>query len=471
MRVTIAGIAVAAITLLLVVGCGDGSAAPAAHKSASAASSAPLDCDSATTCYTPHQIEVAYGIRPLLRNGIDGQGETVVLPELAQTHLSPPAVSDLRQDMSRFDSQFGLPTAHLKMLTGIASAASPWLADEEEVLDAEMVHAVAPDAAITVIFVKATSLNNPADATTAAVAAIRLGASQGGVISISAAGQTGGEHCDTPTEIDRLHAALKHAAAQHVTVIAASGDIGSIGEPCAVIKGLTGGTFHPVQGVNLPAADPLVLATGGTSLNASHATGTYLDETGWGLPFGSPGTQFQASGGGFSRRFARPGYQDGVRGIDTNRGVPDVSADASPHTGMALVVSDGGNRYTIRNSGGTSASAPLWAGLIALADQYAGRHLGLVNPTMYRIARSSSYHRALHDVTTGNNTPVFPGQTIKGYTAARGWDPVTGWGTPNAQALIPLLAHYANQSSSAGADLLRKSRCGRSDSACRAIRS
>ena len=97
-----------------------------------------------------------------------------------------------------------------------------------------------------------------------------------------------------------------------MTVIAASGDIGAVGEPCTVIKGLTGGAFPPVKEVNLPAADPLVLATGGTSLNASHATGAYISETAWGLPFGSPGTQFQASGGGFSRRFARPAYQNGV---------------------------------------------------------------------------------------------------------------------------------------------------------------
>ena len=83
--------------------------APAAHESATAPSSGPLDCDSVTTCYTPKQIEVAYGIRPLLERGIDGRGETVVLPELAETQLSPPVVSDLRQDMSRFDSLFGLP--------------------------------------------------------------------------------------------------------------------------------------------------------------------------------------------------------------------------------------------------------------------------------------------------------------------------------------------------------------------------
>jgi subtilase family serine protease len=111
---------------------------------------------------------------------------------------------------------------------------------------------------------------------------------------------------------------------------------------------------------------------------------------------------------------------------------------------MALAISDGGSRYTIRNSGGTSASAPLWAGLIALADQSAGRHLGFVNPAIYRIGRSDSYHDAFHDITTDNNTPTFPLHTISGYTAAPGWDPVTGWGSPDAQALIPLLVRYSN---------------------------
>ena len=417
---------------------------PAAHQSATAPSSGPLDCDSVTTCYTPRQIQVAYGIQPLLERGINGSGETVVLPELAMTQLLPPVVSDLRQDMSRFDSLFGLPAPRLKVVTSFASPASPWLANGEEVLDAENVHAVAPDAAITIVLVKPTSLDNPANATAAAVAAVRVGASEGSVISISAAGQTGGEHCDTPAEAERLNSSLEAAAARHVTVIAASGDIGAVGEPCAVIKGLTGGAFPPVQEVNLPAADPLVLATGGTSLNASHTTGAWISETAWGLPSGSPGTQFQASGGGFSRRFARPAYQNGVPGNAATRGVPDVSADASPHTGMALVISDGANQYTIRNSGGTSASAPLWAGLIALADQYAGRHLGFVNPAIYRIGRSASYHDVFHDITTGNNTTTFPGHTINGYTAALGWDPVTGWGSPNAQALIPLLARYSD---------------------------
>jgi subtilase family serine protease len=118
-----------------------------------------------------------------------------------------------------------------------------------------------------------------------------------------------------------------------------------------------------------------------------------------------------------------------------------VSADASDRTGVAVVFSNG-TQDMIQGHGGTSASAPIWAALIALADQYAGRHLGLVNPAIYQIARSPRYHQAFHDITTGNNTVRFPPTTVTGYLAAPGWDPVTGWGSPNAQVLIPLLARY-----------------------------
>jgi subtilase family serine protease len=442
LRAVAAGIAV---TGILIAACGPGAAAGNTIGTVSA--SQPVgktgDCDSLTTCYTPHQLRVAYGIQPLLNRGIDGRGETVVLPELAESQFSPPLVSNIRQDLARFDSLFGLPAARLRVVTSLAGSASPLLAYGEEVLDLEMVHVIAPDAALTVVLVKATSLNNPGNAVAAAVAAIRLGISQGGVISISAAGQTGGEHCDTRAQVASVHSALQAAARHHVTVVAASGDVGAAGEPCAVIKALTGGTFPPVKEVNLPASDPLVLAVGGTSLTASHKTGAYIGETAWGLPFGNPGTAFQASGGGFSHLFSRPGYQDGVAGVGASRGVPDVASDASGHTGMALVISDGGGKYTIRNSGGTSASAPLWAGLIALADQYAGRDLGFVNPAIYRIGRSARYGKAFHDITTGNNTVMFPHNTIKGFRAASGWDPVTGWGSPNARVLVPLLARYA----------------------------
>ena len=129
-------------------------------------------------------------------------------------------------------------------------------------------------------------------------------------------------------------------------------------------------------------------------------------------------------------------------GIGAMRGVPDVAADAAPFANMAIARSAPGGTYMLTPASGTSAGAPFWAGLIALADQEAGHPLGFVNPAIYRIARGPEYHQAFHDITTGNNTYVLgsPPVTITGYRAGPGWDPVTGWGTPDAQILVPLLA-------------------------------
>jgi len=109
---------------------------------------------------------------------------------------------------------------------------------------------------------------------------------------------------------------------------------------------------------------------------------------------------------------------------------------------MALAYSDG----ELRSATGTSASAPLWAGVVALADQEAGQHLGFVNPAIYAIASGPAYHRAFHDVVTGDNSVLWPTGLFVGYNAGPGWDPVTGWGSPDAQYLVPLLAHTARSS-------------------------
>jgi subtilase family serine protease len=421
-----------------------GTSRPSSSASPSPRSTA--ECSSVATCYTPQQLEVAYGVQPLLRRGVDGRGETVVLPELAETHLNPPLVTDLRQDFAAYDRLFHLPAPRLKVVSTFPGPAHPWLAFGEEVLDAEVVHAIAPRAALTVVLVKGTSLDSAGQAVAASVAALRLGASEGGIISLSPAGQIGGEHCVNHAQLTQLNAALQADAGHHVTVVAATGDTGAAGEPCALIDALGGSMsgFTPRKEVVLVASDPLVLSAGGTTLDASHATGAWLGETAWGLPDGSPGSAFQASGGGFSRLFGRPSYQNGVPGIGSMRGVPDVAADGDPVTGIAVITGNPGGGYAISGHAGTSASAPLWAGIIALADQYARRHLGFVNPAIYRIARSSQYHRAFHDVTAGSsNTAEFPHGTITGYRAVPGWDPVTGWGSPDAQVLVPLLARYA----------------------------
>ncbi|MGD0442168.1 MAG: hypothetical protein ABSB52_16285 [Acidimicrobiales bacterium] len=269
------------------------------------------DCNSVTTCYTPEQLEVAYGVAPLLQRGIDGRGETVVLPELAESQLSPPQVTDLRLDFAAFDRLFHLPAPSLKVVSTFPNPSHPWFAFGEEVLDAEIVHAIAPRASLTILLVKETSLDNTDNAVAASVAALRSGASEGGIISISAAAQVGGEHCVDRTQVIQLDAALEDDVAHHVTVVAATGDVGAAGEPCALITALggTGPAYTPRKEVILVASDPLVLSVGGTTLDASHTTGAWIGETAWGLPDGDPGSFFQASGGGFSHLFARPSYQ------------------------------------------------------------------------------------------------------------------------------------------------------------------
>jgi len=330
-----------------------------------------------TTCYTPQQLEAAYGVQPLLARGIDGRGETVVLPELAETHLNPPMVTDLRQDFAAFDRLFHLPAPRLKVVSTFPGPAHPWLAFGEEVLDAEVVHAIAPRAALTIVLVKGTSLDGAGQAVAASVAALRLGASEGGIISLSPAGQIGGEHCVDDAQLTQLNAALRADADHHVTVAAATGDTGAAGEPCALIDALGGSMsgFTPRKEVILVASDPLVLSAGGTTLDASHTTGAWIGETAWGLPDGSPGSAFQASGGGFSHLFRRPSYQNGVQGIGSMRGVPDIAADGDPVTGIAVITSNASGGYTISGLRRDPAASGRSSGVERTSDRIRSRRI------------------------------------------------------------------------------------------------
>ncbi len=357
-------------------------------------------------CYSPQQFRVAYGIQSLLDKGIDGRGETVTV--LCPVPLPNEGPTDIRQDLGSFDGMFRLPAARIEVITSLAGSASPWKATEEEVNDTEIVHAVAPAATLRVVLLPTNLMESAATATADMLAGLRLAVSHTDVASISF---SLGEHDFTKAQVAAMQSILLGAEAHHVTVIGSSGDGGWNSTPRPFSSKL-------VKEVSLPASDPLVLGVGGTTLSANPKTGRYIGETAW-----------TDGGGGFSHLYARPAYQDGVPGIPKTRGVPDVAGDADEAGGMARVVTSGGVAG-LESDAGTSDSAPLWGGIVALADQYAHRDLGFVNPAIYAIARSSSYHNAFHDVTTGFN----------GYQAARGWDPVTGWGTPNAQALIPLLA-------------------------------
>jgi subtilase family serine protease len=452
------------LSAVLVAGCtgGSGHPAPATPRATASALSAGSDClFSPATCYTPSQFRVAYGIQPLLDSGIDGRGETITDLETAvpanpppgstiiqagptstaTTHVTvtgppgqPPAITDIRQDLARFDSLFHLPAARIQIVTSLIGSASRWLASSGEVGDLEELHMVAPAATLRVVLMPASVQNSAKTATAGLLAGLRLAVSGTDVVSIS---WDLGEHFFTQAQAAEMNSILAGAAADHVTVVASSGDTGGFSD--AQSFGSAPPSESTVKEVSLPASDPFVLAVGGTTLTANPVTGAYVSETVWSTStaFVSPAS---ASGGGFSHLYARPSYQDGVPGIGAMRGVPDVAADADPQDGAAVVYAAGSAPF-IAPASGTEAAAPVWAGLIALADQYAHHDLGFVNPAIYRIARGSRYHQAFHDVTTGNNelTMPYPAGTA-GYQATPGWDPATGWGSPDAQVLVPLLA-------------------------------
>jgi kumamolisin len=222
------------------------------------------------------------------------------------------------------------------------------------------------------------------------------------VISISWGGP---ESAWTAQAMTAMDDAFQTAAAMGITVCVASGDNGSS-------DGVNDGNDH----VDFPASSPYALACGGTRLHASKTTIT--SEVVW-----NDGANGGASGGGISSFFPTPGWQMGKKAVQrggtaialTKRGVPDVAGDADPETGYNVRI-DGTDTVI----GGTSAVAPLWAGLIARVNQTNGTPAGYLNPMLY------SKPQALRDIISGDNGD---------FLAAKGWDACTGLGTPNGPAL------------------------------------
>ncbi|MGI4978476.1 MAG: S53 family peptidase [Janthinobacterium lividum] len=261
-------------------------------------------------------------------------------------------------------------------------------ADGEVQLDIEVVGSVAPAADIAVYF----GANQGSGFLDAIAAAVHDTARNPSVISISWGGP---ESSWSAQDIDAMDQVLQTAAGLGITVTAASGDSGAS-------DGTTGGMLT----VDFPASSPHVLGCGGTRLPHAGA------EVAW-----NDGAQGGATGGGYSTHFARPAWQTG--NTKTGRGVPDVAGDADPQTGYNVSVD--GQPAVI---GGTSAVAPLWAGLVALSNQAAGHNAGFANPALY------AHPAAMTDITHGNNA---------GYSCTKGWDPVTGLGSPKGAAVATAL--------------------------------
>jgi kumamolisin len=347
--------------------------------------------------FTPPQLTQLYDFPA----NLDGTGQCIAIIELGGGFRMA--------DLKAYFAELGLPTPKVSSVSvdhgKNRPTGSPDGPDGEVMLDIEVAGAIAPNAKIVVYFAPNTD-KGFLDAITKAV---HDSVNQPSVISISWGGP---ESSWTPQAMQQFDEAFQAAAAVGITVCVAAGDNGSS-------DGLDDGAAH----VDFPASSPHALACGGTTLNAT--TTTIDSEVVW-----NDGAGGGATGGGVSDQFALPDYQQSAGvppsvnpGNNVGRGVPDVAGDADPNTGYAVRVD--GNDTVI---GGTSAVAPLWAGLIARINQSLGRPVGFLNPVLYATV---SQDGAFRDVTSGNNGD---------YSAANGWDACTGWGVADGQKLLQALA-------------------------------
>ncbi len=399
-------------------------------------------------CYNPAQIQQAYNLPTLYAHGVTGQGVTIVIVD---PYGSPTIVSDLRT----FDSTEAIPDPPSLRIIRPAGKVAPFNQDNagmqgwasETTLDVEYAHTIAPGAKI--LLVETPGGGNATDVSMSQVVtaekyviAHRLGTviSQSFVATEQSIGYAG---------IRSLRSAYIDAYDHHVTVLSGSGDTGAAGFKA------NGTTYYTHAVAGWPASDPLVTAVGGTRLDLD-ATGNRnaADEV-WNdtysltanqLVNGNNGPNPLAGGGGRSVIFGRPSYQHTVRRVVGNhRGVPDISMSAACTGAVNIYQSFAGQAAGWYALCGTSEATPLFSGIVALADQVAGRSLGLINPALYKLA--AEHAPGIVPVTSGNNSVSFRqgGRTyhVRGFSAGSGYNLAAGLGTVNAASLVPELAHLA----------------------------
>jgi kumamolisin len=352
----------------------------------------------ANTSFTPPQIAALYQFPP----NASAAGQTIGIIELGGGYKTA--------DLNTYFKSLGQKTPNVSAVSVDGGKNAPTnanSADGEVMLDIDAAAAVAPGANIVVYFTP----NTDQGFIDAIANAVHDTKNKPSVISIS---WGAAESAWTGQSMTALDAACQSAAALGITVTVAAGDNGST-------DGVTGGQNH----VDFPASSPHVLACGGTTLQGSGSTIT--SEVVWNELTNNEG----ATGGGVSNVFPLPSWQASA-GVPkpTNpaggRGVPDVSGDADPATGYAIRV-DGKNMII----GGTSAVAPLWAGLIAVANAQNGKSAGFIQPAIY----SGKGKAAFNDITSGTN---YTGSPV-GFKAGPGWDACTGLGSPIGTKLITVV--------------------------------
>ncbi len=388
---------------------------------AAGASFAPTaSCSGPSGGLSPCAIADAYDIAPLEENGTNGTGERLAVVD---AYAASEGQDQLTSDLTSFAADTSLAYGTVDFLYPVPTTAdlnqsgtnSGWAL--EDALDLEWARASAPGATIEMTFSpnSGVGLYEAIDWLVAEddanVVSMSWGEPDTGIFNAYDTPCTAACNATSDGSYAILGPVLELGAAEGISFFAATGD-------CGAADGTSG------DATNFPASDPYVTAVGGTVLTVGTGD-VWAAESGWsGNSTGgtSPGCVNQGgSGGGFSP-LPEPWYQDGITDPSGHRGVPDVSMDADTPVGIVM---DGADEGVI----GTSVGTPIWAGLGAIADQYAGTGLGLLNPGLYSILRGANYTDDFHDITSGNN----------GYSAAPGWDPVTGIGTPIADWLIPAL--------------------------------
>jgi len=369
----------------------------------------------------PMDLLTAYNAKPLAEAGYKGQNQTVVIFGFDGFNQS---------DLDMFADTMQLPRFTPEVVGGPLGPAHA-----ETVMDLEVVHAIAPDARVVVVNARPTveggggtfekigrMFDDAAQRYPRSVWTLSIG--------------WGCEALISTADVAPVRAALVKAHHQGITVFDASGD--NAGLECKGGKDWSSPPGPDDIGVDTIGSLPEMTSVGGTTLSTD-MQGRWMEEWGWIDPPLS-----QGSSGGVSRLFPRPDYQGGLpaeRGAE-NRLVPDVSAVADPFTGVQIVVDQ-----NLRIGGGTSQAAPIWAGMTALMNQYivdnGGQAIGDINPLLYRMAQGSQLP-GFRDITAGGNAVD---------TAVRGYDLVTGLGSPNVANLARNLLD-AQKAQSAASDNL-----------------
>jgi subtilase family serine protease len=398
-------------------------------------------------CYQPGQVRAAYNLPALYAEGVTGGGTTIVIVD----SFGSPTIA---RDLATFDAQFGYPAPpSLRIITpaGKIPAYNPDDGDMvgwagETTLDVEYAHAIAPGANILLV-------ETPVSETEGVTGFPQIVKAEQYVIDhhlgdvISQSFSATEETFMSSAQLAPLRAAYVDAYAHHVTVLTASGDSG------AADVGLDESTYYLRPVTSWPDSDPLVTGVGGTQLRQSARGGftsvvwndTFSKATNEFI-YGDAGPNPLAGGGGKSVFFGRPAYQNGVASVvGASRGVPDISMSAACDGAVDTYSSFAGAPAGWSVTCGTSEATPEFAGVVALADQVAGRPLGLINPELY--ALSADHAPGIVDVTSGNNSVSFDQadkrHTVKGFAAAPGYDLASGVGTINAPAFVHELADVA----------------------------